>query len=527
MDHRQLEMRVRVVDRLAAGLGDDDDREGGRGQRRAPGLRPDRCPPSPRPSPPGPSCPRSAPGPSPQIRADLDEDRDRQIAARAHQREAAALHPTRPPRGQTGLARAARRARARRGRRRGPGPRSADGDEQDRGQRGAAATPEQAGRRRSRSSTSTMLFPQARRSSRNGWSKGWAAAPLEPRLPVLDEARQERREHDPAEELRGAEAQAHPVHPDHPSRAAASRTRRARDQVRTYVPSRRSAGACPVRPASEERRSAGPVDPLVDQVRDPAAIGDLLDDAALDSAPPSRAPAGGSGLEHEPQRLREAGARPVERRPDELAAGPGRRRGSARRLPRGQARSAPTSPASTSAIDRRQRPGPGRRSDTRSTARPAQGASPDEHPEQQPGRQPSPRTQAARPGTRQRRPHRKRGLVGRELRRPRPRRPEQHEATTLTKQKTARAAVAAERASAIAPAAPSATRPPKAGRCSAWRVSHSRRTRSAAAGRRSPSPRRGTLRRSRASGAADHRAGRARARQPPSRTHPRRERAAP
>ena len=79
------------------------------------------------------------------------------------------------------------------------------------------------------------------------------------------------------------------------------------------------------RARDEGRADDGRVQPLVDQLRHAAAVGDLLDDAArrahrdLPLRPQHR-------LEHEPQRLREAGARPRELRLHELPAGPRRRR---------------------------------------------------------------------------------------------------------------------------------------------------------------------------------------------------------
>ena len=72
-------------------------------------------------------------------------------------------------------------------------------------------------------STSTVLFPPQAAQLAVGLQRRRAAAPLETRLPVLDEPGQERRERDAADDLGGARNDrraAHPISPDARRRGA-------------------------------------------------------------------------------------------------------------------------------------------------------------------------------------------------------------------------------------------------------------------------------------------------------------------
>ena len=94
VDHRQLEVRVGVVDGLAAGLGDHDERERDRAERER-RARPDLGPggAGDHPAQVG-RRRRRAPQREREDERRLDEDRERQVAARAHQREAVRRRPT-------------------------------------------------------------------------------------------------------------------------------------------------------------------------------------------------------------------------------------------------------------------------------------------------------------------------------------------------------------------------------------------------------------------------------------------------
>ena len=190
VDHRQLEVRVGVVDRLAAGLGDDDEREGDRAERER------RARPDGRPG--GPGDDRRAGRSSPVTSAGdgerederrLDEHRDRQVAARAHQREAVRDVP-----GGGGEREARQREQPGEGERvvadapvRRPLGRPARAGRRRRGWR--RRRPARAGRRRVVPSTvDRALAPQPAQLA-VGLQRGRAAAALQPRLPVLDEAR--------------------------------------------------------------------------------------------------------------------------------------------------------------------------------------------------------------------------------------------------------------------------------------------------------------------------------------------------
>ena len=127
VDHRQLEVRVGVVDRLPSRLGDHDEREGDGAERRAPGSSRRGRRPCPRRSRAGRSCRRRAPRPrararAPPRRTPTASGRGSLPGARSRWRR-----PRPPRRPRTGRARAGRPARARRGRRPSPGAASATG----------------------------------------------------------------------------------------------------------------------------------------------------------------------------------------------------------------------------------------------------------------------------------------------------------------------------------------------------------------------------------------------------------------
>ncbi len=218
MDHRQLEVGVGVVDRLAAGLDEDHQREGDRAapvRGRAPDVlaagRGDH---------------RAQVGAVRRQRGDqqskrqqcLAEDRDRQITRGSHQREAAA----RVPRGG-----GEREARERE---------QADQDERVVAESKGAGMPgdradrerqQQAGRRKRRREpvddaralgVDGALSPQPRERT-VGLQRRGAAPPLQARLERLDGARENRRDSDRGELDDGGDD----VHPSTPMRTSTSR----------------------------------------------------------------------------------------------------------------------------------------------------------------------------------------------------------------------------------------------------------------------------------------------------------------
>jgi hypothetical protein len=223
VDHRQLEVRVRVVDRLATGLRQDDERERDRGQRQRrarPHLRPR-----------GGGYDARQVGRACHERRDrkrqderrLDERRDREVPAGAHQREAVRHVPRRrrerearkrqqPEQRQRVVTDAERRGMLR------------DGDEQHRGGDGRRdhARREPVDERRSLHRDGALVPEPSQLAVR---LQGRRPAPtLESRLPVLHEPRQQRREGDAARELHGAGRRRRAAHPITPSLAAPRRT---------------------------------------------------------------------------------------------------------------------------------------------------------------------------------------------------------------------------------------------------------------------------------------------------------------
>ena len=142
----------------------------------------------------------------------------------------------------------------------------------------AAATAGGAGRQPTSPPARRGLAPQPPQLA-VGLERAGAAATLEACLPVLHEPRQRGASAIPR---RAGRRQPRPPRrsPDHPHRAANSSTSTSAARYETYVPmlplwSR-------LAPRREERRRRDrAVDPLLDQVRHVAAIGDLLDDARL------------------------------------------------------------------------------------------------------------------------------------------------------------------------------------------------------------------------------------------------------
>ena len=223
MDHRQLEMRVGIVDRLAARLGDDDECERERPERErgvrphgTPGRRGDDA--------------REVGGGRDECRdckrkneRRLDEHRERQVAARSHEREPV----RRVPRG-GGDGEARKREHPHEHERvvteaqaRGAGRERHD--EHSCSEARSDDCRRQAVDRRRPLDRDAALRPEPAQFPVR-LERARPAAALEPPLPVLDEPGQKRRERDPSDELACTGDERGGAHPINPSRAAASNT---------------------------------------------------------------------------------------------------------------------------------------------------------------------------------------------------------------------------------------------------------------------------------------------------------------
>ena len=273
VDHRQLEMGVGVVDWLATGLGDDHESERHRGETER-GVRPDGRA----------RCARDHRG---QVRRagnergdrrreherHLGEDRDHQVAARAHQRKAVRDVPRCCCDGEPSQREQTARAREHRVPPRATAPRR-HRDEQN-GQRETCRSD-----RRGEPVDDARALDLDRALAPEpaqfavGLKRRRPAPSLQPGLPVLDEPRQERRKEDPAGELDGR------------SRARSSDQARfggrqqhqdERDQVRDVGAEASSLQPPRVGGGSECDPHRRREDTLVEELRDATAVGDLLD----------------------------------------------------------------------------------------------------------------------------------------------------------------------------------------------------------------------------------------------------------
>ncbi len=223
VDHRQLQMGVGVVDRLTSRFGDDDERERDGSERQS------RCPPHMGARGPGDdaaqvsrSADKRADGER-QHECRLDEHRQRQVAARAHQREAVRDIP------RAGCGRETRereqseeheRVVAEPQRRRDLG----DWDDED-------AADECGGRDRRHEPVDLTcsfrvdcaLAPEPAQLA-IGLQRCRAAPSLQACLPMLDEPREQRGERDATDDLYGGRHGGSRAHPINPRRTAASST---------------------------------------------------------------------------------------------------------------------------------------------------------------------------------------------------------------------------------------------------------------------------------------------------------------